>query len=247
MPTRRSLSMSAPDPRLALERYRAHAAGYDASAQRTLALRRRTVAALALRPGQTVLDVACGTGLSFPLLQEGVGAGGRIIGVELSPEMLARARERCGREGWRNVTVIESAMEAADIPAPVDAVLFNFTHDVLRSPAALARVFAAARPGARVAVAGMKWAPWWLAPVNLVVLAKARPYLTTLEGLGRPWSLLEDYLDRFEWKSVMFGAGYIGWGAVARECPASWQFTAEAQRRREPNDPSLLCVFAPLR
>ena len=49
--------------------------------------------------------------------------------------MLALARERCVREGWRNVTLIESAMETADIPAPVDAILFNFTHDVLRSPA----------------------------------------------------------------------------------------------------------------
>jgi demethylmenaquinone methyltransferase/2-methoxy-6-polyprenyl-1,4-benzoquinol methylase len=206
--------MSAPDPHLAIRRYWAHAAGYDASAQRTMALRRRTVAALTLRPGQTVLDVACGTGLSFALLQEGVGASGQVIGIELSPEMLALARARCAREGWQNVTLIESAMEAAEIPAPLDAILFNFTHDVLRSPAALGRIFAAARPGARVAVAGMKWAPWWLAPLNLVVAAKAWPYMTTFEGLGRPWSLLKDYLTGFESTSVMVGTGFIGWGTV---------------------------------
>jgi demethylmenaquinone methyltransferase/2-methoxy-6-polyprenyl-1,4-benzoquinol methylase len=206
--------MSGPDPRLAVERYRAHAAGYDASAERTLPLRRRTVAALGLRPGETVLDVACGTGLSFPLLVEGVGAGGRVIGVELSPEMLALARERCAREGWRNVALIEAAVEAAEIPAPLDAILFNFTHDVLRSPSALARIFAAARPGARVAVAGMKLAPWWLAPLNLLVLAKAWPYMTTFDGLGRPWSLLAGYLERFEWRPELFGTGYRGWGTA---------------------------------
>ena len=206
--------MTAPDPQLAVARYRAHAAGYDASAQRTLPLRRRTIAKLGLRPGQSVLDVACGTGLSFPLLQEGVGATGRVIGVELSPDMLALARQRGARAGWRNVTLIESAMETAEIPGPVDAILFNFTHDVLRSPAALARIFAAARPGARIAVAGMKLVPWWLAPVNLVVLAQARPYMTTFEGLGRPWSLLEQHLERFERESVLFGTGYIGWGEV---------------------------------
>ncbi|MCU0935746.1 MAG: methyltransferase domain-containing protein [Gammaproteobacteria bacterium] len=206
--------MSAPDPRLARERYRAHAAGYDASARRTMAVRRRTVARLTLRPGDTVLDVACGTGLSLPLLQEGVGAGGRLIGVELSPDMLALARERCHREGWPNVTLIESAMEAAEVPGPLDAVLLHFTHDVLRSPAALERIFAAARPGARVAVAGMKLAPWWLAPLNLVVLAQARPYMTTFEGLGRPWSLLEGYLDSFQWEPVLFGTGYVGWGTT---------------------------------
>ena len=206
--------MSAPDPELALARYRAHAAAYDASAARTMPLRRRTIARLALQPGETVLDVACGTGLSFPLLHDGVGAGGRIVGVELSPDMLAVARARCAREGWRNVTLVESACEVAAIPGPVDAVLFNYTHDVLRSPAALERIFAATRPGTRVAVAGMKLAPWWLAPVNLVVRAQARPYMTTLEGLNRPWNLLEGYLASFARESVLFGTGYIGWGRV---------------------------------
>jgi demethylmenaquinone methyltransferase/2-methoxy-6-polyprenyl-1,4-benzoquinol methylase len=204
--------MSAPDPQLAIARYRAHAPGYDASAARTMALRRRTVARLALQPGQTVLDVACGTGLSFPLLQAGVGETGRIVGVELSPDMIALARERCAREGWRNVTLIESAMETVEIPGPVDAILFNFTHDVLRSAAALERIFAAARPGARVAVAGMKLAPWWMAPANLLVRAQARPYMTTFEGLARPWDLLEGHLAGFERESVLFGTGYIGWG-----------------------------------
>ena len=207
--------MSAPDPQLAIARYRAHAPGYDASAARTMALRRRTVARLALQPGETVLDVACGTGLSLPLLHQGVGETGRIIGVELSPDMLALARERCAREGWRNVTLIESAMESAEIPGPVDAVLFNFTHDVLRSPRALERIFAVARPGARVAVAGMKLAPWWMAPANVLVRAQARPYMTTFEGLARPWDLLERHLAGFERESVLFGTGYIGWGKVA--------------------------------
>ena len=206
--------MSAPDPQLAIARYRAHAPGYDASAARTMALRRRTVAKLELRPGETVLDVACGTGLSFPLLREGIGETGRIVGVELSPDMLALARERCVREGWRNVTLIESAMETADLQGPVDAILFNFTHDVLRSPAALERILAAARPGTRVAVAGMKLAPWWLAPLNAVVRAQARPYMTTFEGLARPWDLLEAYLEGFERETVLFGTGYIGWGEV---------------------------------
>lgn len=206
--------MPTPDPQITIARYRAHAPGYDASAARTMALRRRTVARLDLQQGQTVLDVACGTGLSFALLQAGIGETGRIVGVELSPDMLALARERCAQEGWRNVTLIESAVETADIPGRADAILLNFTHDVLRSPRALQRIFAGARPGARVAVAGMKLAPWWLAPVNVAVRVKARPYMTTFEGLARPWDLLEAYLDRFERETVLFGTGYIGWGVV---------------------------------
>jgi len=56
--------------------YRTHAGDYDASAARTMALRRRTVARLALQPGDVVLDAGCGTGLSFALLRIAVGSGG---------------------------------------------------------------------------------------------------------------------------------------------------------------------------
>jgi demethylmenaquinone methyltransferase/2-methoxy-6-polyprenyl-1,4-benzoquinol methylase len=127
--------------------------------------------------------------------------------------MTELARQRVAEAGWRNVSVLESAIESAEIPGSLDAVLFHFTHDVLRSPAALERIFSAARPSARVAFAGMKYAPWWMAPVNLVVRAKARPYMTTLEGLAAPWDLALPYLEGFQWYPVMFGTGYIGWGS----------------------------------
>src|SRR6266702_2936760 len=74
---RRTMS-SEPDRARAIERYRVHADSYDASAARTMRLRRRTVAALELAPGEAVLDVACGTGLSFVLLVAAVGREGRV-------------------------------------------------------------------------------------------------------------------------------------------------------------------------
>jgi arsenite methyltransferase len=179
-------------------------------------LRRRVISLLELQPGQTVLDVACGTGLSFGLLRAGVGEGGRVIGAELSAHMLQLARARCEREGWRNVTLIEGDMASVELPAPLDAILFNFTHDVIQSPRALERIFAAARPGAKIAVAGVKYAPWWLAPLNPLVRVRARPYLTTYAGLEAPWKPLLAYLDDFAWKSVLFTTGYIGSGTVKR-------------------------------
>lgn len=205
--------MSGPDRHRALALYRRHAPGYDASARRTMPLRERTVARLNLQPGQTVLDVGAGTGLSFSLLRAGVGGGGRVVGVELSPEMSALARQRITDWGWDNVTLEQAAIEEAALPDRLDAVLFNYTHDVLRSPAALAHIFARLRPGGRVAVAGMRLVSWWLAPVNLYVLLAARPYMTTFEGLSKPWSHLETYLDRFETEPTLYGTGYIGWGA----------------------------------
>jgi ubiquinone/menaquinone biosynthesis C-methylase UbiE len=184
-------------------------------------IRMRAIESLALRRGDRVLDVACGTGLSFAPLRAAVGAEGRVLGIDVSPEMVELAQRRIDAAGWENVSALESTLEAAEIRAPLDAILFHFSHDVLRSPGALARIFAAARPGARVALAGMKYAPWWLAPLNLVVWAKARPYMTTFDGLAAPWDLALPYLEGFERRSVLFGTGYIGWGRVRGSGPAA--------------------------
>jgi len=208
--------MGGPDAERARAEYRVHAAGYDASSRRTMPLRRRTIAALELCAGDAVLDVACGTGLSFPLLVAGIGPSGRVQGVELTPEMAALARERVVREGWDNVDVRVGTMEDAALAGPFDAVLFNFTHDVLQSPRALANIFAACRPGARVAVAGSKLLPWWLAPFNGYVRRNNAPYMTTFDGLDRPWRHLERFVPGLTRRSALLGAGYLGWGTVQR-------------------------------
>ena len=201
-----------PDPLRAIECYRAHAEGYDASAARTMRLRRRTIAALELKRGDAVLDVACGTGLSFPLLLAAVGEEGRITGVELSPDMARRARDRIARAGWANVMLIEAAAEHAALAGPFDAVLFNFTHDVLQSPAALAQLFAVVAPGARVAASGSKLLPRWLEPVNVVMRRINAPYLTTFAGLRRPWRYLAEYVPDLEVRAALWGAAYVAHG-----------------------------------
>ena len=184
-------------------------------------LRRRTIAARRLKSGDAVLDVACGTGLSFALLVAAVGAEGRVTGVEVSPDMANLARRRIASEGWSNVTVIEAAAEEAELPDRFDAVLFNFTHDVLQSPAALARVFASVAPGARVAASGSKLLPRWLGPANALVRRLNAPYLTTFAGLRQPWRFLAGYVPDLDVRAVLWGAGYVASGHYEprRVCP----------------------------
>jgi demethylmenaquinone methyltransferase/2-methoxy-6-polyprenyl-1,4-benzoquinol methylase len=70
--------------------------------------RKQCIAMLGLAPGLQVLDVGCGTGLNFALLQDRIRPGGTIVGIDRSPEMLAQARRRVKRRGWHNVILLEA-------------------------------------------------------------------------------------------------------------------------------------------
>jgi demethylmenaquinone methyltransferase/2-methoxy-6-polyprenyl-1,4-benzoquinol methylase len=195
-----------------IQAYRAHAAGYDASAARTMALRRRTIALLDLQPGQVVLDVGAGTGLSYALLRAGVAPGGRVLAFEQSPDMFALAAARVVREGWSDVWHVNEPAEAVRLPQMADAVLFNFTHDILRTPAAVANIMRQVRPGARVAIAGIKFFPWWTGPLNLLPWLKNRPYNARPADLWHPWDIVETHCADFRRVSVMAGMGYLASG-----------------------------------
>ena len=197
------------------EKYRRRAARYDATCGPTWPIRERAVAALGLAPGMAVLDVGCGTGLSLPLLRAAVGEGGRVYAFDHSPHMLALARERVARAGWRNVHLVEQPAHRLALPEPVDALLFHYTHDILRSEAALDALLGQARPGAAVTVAGIKYFPRWLAPLNVWVYLKNVGYNGAPGGLRTPWDRIAPRLSDWQWQPTQFGMGYLARGRVA--------------------------------
>lgn len=205
----------APDRLLAIARYRALAANYDASCWALGGMRRRALAMLALREGDVVIDVGCGTGPMLVPLARRVGKRGRVVGIEQCPEMIAQARERVRREGVAEVVaLVDVSVEETALALKADALLFFYTHDVLQSPAALEALFLCARPGARVVVAGARFLPWWwAAPLNAWTAFRARNCLTTYHGLHRPWRYLEGhYPDFTPIASNFLGTSYLGVG-----------------------------------
>jgi len=141
--------------------YGKQARSYDQRTGAFHSYRRALVEALSVSPGQVVLDVGSGTGLCSGLLQDKVGPQGGVVGIEESPEMAAVARERIADEGWRNVTVVQSPAEDAQIPVTADAAVFCAVHDILQSPDALRNVLTKLRPGAWGAAASGPHRGWW--------------------------------------------------------------------------------------
>src|SRR6202035_6055538 len=94
------------------------APGYPQRGQRL-----RAVQALDLRAGDTVVDMACGTGLNFSLLEKAIGPAGRIIGVDLTDAMLAQAQDRIETNGWRNVNLVQADAARFGFPAEGDAIV----------------------------------------------------------------------------------------------------------------------------
>jgi len=204
-----------PDRRVALQQYRARADHYDSELTPFEPLREEAIERLQLRPGETVLDVGCGTGLSFAPLLQRLGDSGRVVGIEQCPEMLAKARERVAAQGWHQVVLEQAAAEDARWQGQADAALFHFTHDILRRPAALDNVLAHLKPGARVVATGLQWAAPWAWPVNLFVMGAAAYSVSSMDGLAQPWSGLATRLQGFDVRPTWLGSIFVATGTWA--------------------------------
>src|SRR3990172_4348089 len=92
---------------------------YDLRVRLFFRWRKVAVDALRPRPGDTVLDLACGTGLNFPHIIGRLGPEGRLVGVDLTRAMLKQARRKVARHRWGGVAMVEG--DAATLPLVSDS------------------------------------------------------------------------------------------------------------------------------
>jgi ubiquinone/menaquinone biosynthesis C-methylase UbiE len=185
--------------------------------------RRRAVQALRLRPGDTVIDVACGTGLNFQLIEDVIGPEGRIIGVDLTDAMLARAQARIEAKGWTNVSLIQADASRFDFPTEVEGVLSTYAlSQVPECAAVIARGAAALSGGGRWVVLDLKLpdnTPHWLAKLGT---ATVQPFASIEEWIQRrPWATINaamhEQLVDVSWTELFFGTAFLAVGSTAEQ------------------------------
>jgi SAM-dependent methyltransferase len=166
------------------------------------------LALVAIQPGQTVLDVGSGPGADVIAAARRVGPTGRAIGVDMTPEMIRRARENAAKEGLGNAEFHLAEAEKLPIPdATVDWVISNCVVNLVPDkPKAFREIFRVLKPGGRFSITD-------LVGENLPpeILADPAKYCACIGGAPSEAAYLQaardagldqiEVLDRFRWEA----------------------------------------------
>ncbi len=204
-----------------IDLYRLRAAWYDLTANlyyligfREARFRKAAVEALGLKPGDTIVELGCGTGLNFSYLRATVGEKGRVIGVDLTDAMLEQAEQRIARKGWQNVTLVQCDAAVYEFPPTVQGVLSAFALTLVPEyEAVIARAAAALVPDGRLVVLDFRkpdnW-PSWLVRFGVLI---TKPFGVSLDLTARkPWEAMKKFFPHMSMRLLFGGVVYLAVG-----------------------------------
>lgn len=204
-----------------IDLYRVRAAWYDLSANlyyligfREAWYRKQAVSALGLKPGDTVVEIGCGTGLNFGYLRDVVGEEGRIVGVDLTDAMLVQAEQRIARQGWTNVMLVQCDAASYEFPTAIQGVLSTFALTLVPDyERVIARATEALATGRHLVVLDFRqpdnW-PLWLVRLGVWI---TRPFGVSLDlATRKPWEMVKKHFSSVTTKLYFGGFVYIAVG-----------------------------------
>ena len=168
--------------------------------------REMTIGQLRLDPGQTVLDVACGTGENFKHIVAKIGPSGTLIGADYSEGMLAQAKRKLTRNKWTNVYLLHEDASTLSIGAlrsalglpelRLDRVVCSLGYSVIPNwQTAFDRTWEMLQPGGRYAIMD------WYSP-NRTLFTRFLSLIAVGEIDRRWWDALEQRAIDFERESL---------------------------------------------
>lgn len=148
-----------------------------------------------IQPGDTVVDLGSGAGIDCFLASKKTGPEGRVIGIDMTPDMLLKARQNAARGGYTNVEFREGTIEALPLEDnSVDVIISNCVVNLSPDkPAVFREAMRVLKPGGRVFISDLmllKPLPWFAKrSVSLYVGCVAgamlkTDYLAAMQGAG---------------------------------------------------------------
>jgi len=157
---------------------------------------------------ESVLEIGCGTGATTIPLAEAVGPRGRVVGVDISEPMLARARQRLAESGLGNISLVQADAQVHRLEAGrFDLIVSRFGVMFFADPvAAFSNLSPAARPGGRLCF--VCWGPLeenrhWMIPYEVALRHLGAPAPTPPHAPG-PLA----FSDRDYVRSILERAGF---------------------------------------
>ena len=189
-------------------RYDWHMKAYNLVGLRIGDYRRHAVDLLNLKKGDRVVDLGCGTGLSFPHIIDRIDPEGHLTGVDMTAGMLACARERCDRAGWHNVDLVQSEIASYVFQKGIDAVLatgaLGYVPECDRVIQSVAQALA---PDGRLVILDAKQPDAWPLWLFQLVFKIKKPLGLGIEFFdNRPWESVERHFPQ-----TTFEERYGGW------------------------------------
>ena len=201
--------------------YRERAGSYDISANlyyligfREAKYRKMAISELRLEPGDTAIEIGCGTGLSFRYVLHSIGNTGQLVGVDLTDAMLEQAKFRVKKNGWENIRLIQSDAAKYAFPSNINGVFSTFALTLIPEyQAVIERASHALTDGGRFVLLDFKKPDRWPLWVIKLGVAITRPFGVSLDLAERkPWEVMKKYFSNVTATELYGGFVYIAVG-----------------------------------
>lgn len=177
-----------------------------------LEMREATMRLAALKPGDRVLDFACGAGANFPYIMQRIGPTGKLVGVDYSADMLAEAKRLVDNYGWTNVELIQSDAATMQPGKDFDVVMSTLALVVIpHHEEAMERAWEALRPGGNYVMADLCESERWYGRLLRFAL-DIMDILIVIDTSRRPWEWLAARAENFRREDLFFGFFYAAAG-----------------------------------